>query len=94
MRVTIEHQPINDKAHYMFLRESYDKVGKETWKKKDFSWLSLEASRSLFTESSLIKKHPNPRKLEVYGLLSGLPFNDSFSNELVKIQQKIDRTLE
>jgi hypothetical protein len=88
------HQQMKKNAHYLFLEGLYDKVGRETWKNKDFNKSSLEISRNLFTKNSLIANNPKPKKLEVYALLSGLPFENSFSRELVKIQQKIDKILD
>lgn len=88
------YQSIQESAHYSSLNESYDRVGQETWKNKDFNSSSLEVSRSLFTEDSLIKRNPKPKNLEVYALLSGLPFDGGFSRELVKVQKEIDQVLD
>jgi hypothetical protein len=88
-----EYQSIKESPHYSLLSESYDKVGQETWKGEDFNRSSLEVSRNLFTEDSLIKRNPRPKNLEVYALLSGLPFDSFFSMELVKVQQEIDKIL-
>jgi hypothetical protein len=55
--------------------------------------LLLESSRALFTYESLKERRPVPKKLEVYGLLSGLPFEDSFSNKLVHVQEEIGKIL-
>ena len=85
---------IKENLHYSLLSKSYNEVGRETWVNKDFKRSSLKASRDLFTEDSLKIKKPKPKKLEVYALLSGLPFEDSFSRELVKIQKKIDQVLD
>ena len=89
-----KNQSIQESAHYLSLNESYDRVGQETWKNKDFNSSSLEVSRSLFTEDSLIKRNPKPKNLEVYALLSGLPFDGGFSRELVKVQKEIDQLLD
>jgi hypothetical protein len=88
-----KHQSIQESSHYSLLSESYDRVGQETWEGKDFNRSSLEVSRDLFTEDSLIKRNPRPKNLEVYALLSGLPFEGNFSKELVKVQKEIDRVL-
>ncbi len=80
--------------HFLFLEESYNAVGKKTWKDKDFDKFELEASRQLFTEVSLKEKQPRPKELEVYALLSGLPFNNSFIQSLVEVQEKIDQILD
>jgi hypothetical protein len=89
-----KYQSIQESAHYLSLNESYERVGQETWKNKDFNSSSLEVSRSLFTEDSLIKRNPKPKNLEVYALLSGLPFDDGFSRKLVRIQKEIDQVLD
>jgi hypothetical protein len=87
-------QSIKTSSHYSLLNNSYNEVGKKTWIKKDFEKSSLKASRNLFTKNSLKVKNPKPKNLEVYALLSGIPFENSFSSELVKIQQKIDQILD
>ena len=89
-----KYQSMQESAHYLSLNESYERVGQETWKNKDFNSSSLLVSRSLFTEDSLIKRNPKPKNLEVYALLSGLPFDDGFSRELVRIQKEIDQVLD
>jgi hypothetical protein len=87
-------QSIKTSSHYLLLNNSYNKVGKKTWANKDFKKSLLEVSRNLFTKDSLKEKNPKPKNLEVYALLSGVPFENSFSKELVKIQQKIDQVLD
>ena len=89
-----KYQSIQESPHHSLLSESYDRVGQETWKGKDLNSSSLEVSRDLFTEDSLIKRNPRPKNLEVYALLSGLPFEGNFSKELLKVQQEIDRVLD
>jgi len=89
-----EYHLMKGSAHYSFLEESYNKVGKRTWENSDFNKSLLETSRDLFTRRSLMANDPKPKKLEVYALLSGLPFENSFVSELVKIQQKIDKVLD
>jgi hypothetical protein len=89
-----KYQSMQESAHYLSLNESYERVGQETWKNKDFNSSSLLVSRSLFTEDSLIKRNPKPKNLEVYALLSGLPFDGGFSRELVKVQKEIDQVLD
>jgi hypothetical protein len=89
-----KYQSIQESSHYSLLSKSYDRVGWETWKGKDFKRSSLEVSRDLFTEDSLIKRNPRPKNLEVYALLSGIPFEGNFSKELIKVQKKIDQVLD
>jgi len=83
----------NDK-HYAHLKKSYNKVGSKTWSNSDFIDSSLNASRNLFTEKSLELGIPAPKKLEVYALLSGLPFSEKIINKLVSIQRDIDKVLD
>ena len=91
--MTNESEKMRMSEHFLFLEEAYKKVGLETWAYEDFQESSLKSSRSLFTEASLTTSLPIPKKLEVYALLSGLPFESNFSKELVKIQQEIDEIL-
>jgi hypothetical protein len=88
------YREMNSNQHFLFLDKSYKKVGNKTWNYEDFQDLTLKSSRNLFTESSLMSNNPIPKKLEVYALLSGLPFENHFSIELLKIQKKIDEILD
>jgi hypothetical protein len=81
-------------THYLDLKNSYDEVGKRTWQHDDFIESSLDRSRKLFTNESLRALKPNPKNLEVYALLSGLPFGKEFSNELLIVQQNIATVLD
>jgi len=80
--------------HHLSLKKAYDDVGKRTWKNSDFIQSSLDISRNLFTEESLVLRQPKPKRLEVYALLSGLPFSQKFSNGLVGVQKKIAAVLD
>jgi hypothetical protein len=81
-------------SHYSYLRESYEKVARNTWQGTDFGQADLDISRNLFTDESLKIRKPRPRNLEVYALLSGLPFNKNFSDRLVDIQKRISIVLD
>lgn len=83
-----------NEEHYLNLKNSYDEVGKRTWQHDDFVESSLETSRILFTDESLRVRKPKPKNLEVYALLSGLPFGKEFSNKLLTIQQNISSILD
>lgn len=76
-------------THYSYLKKSYDEVGRRTWQNDDFIKSSLDISRNLFTTESLVLRLPKPKNLEVYALLSGLPFSKAFSDKLVAVQQNI-----
>ena len=76
-------------THYLCLKKSYDEVGRRTWQNDDFIKSSLDISRNLFTDESLVLRQPKPKRLEVYALLSGLPFSKEFSDKLAAVQQNI-----
>lgn len=76
-------------AHYSRLRQAYQAVGERTWLEQDFQEQNLESSRSLFVPESLHGRKPRPKTLEVYALLSGLPFAKDFTDSLVSVQERI-----
>jgi hypothetical protein len=84
---------IKDDPHYLKLNQLYNNVGKLTWNNNDFLEECLNVSRSLFTDKSLISREPIPKKLEVFALVSGLPFSEKITNELVLIQNNITKIL-
>lgn len=75
------------------LLASYRAVGDRTWTASDFLEPNLESSRALYTPESLVARRPRPKTLEVYALLSGLPFSDDFVRPLVDVQQRISGIL-
>ena len=66
------------------LKKSYELVGNNIYKRGSLTLNSLKSSINLFTKKSIILKKPRPIDLEVYGLVSGLPFSkdtvDSINN--------------
>jgi len=80
--------------HITHLRQDYSAIGDPTWSAKDFLEKNLEVSRNLFTPESLIARCPRPKELEVFALLSGLPFPLNFSARLVAIQKQISAILD
>jgi len=80
-------------AHFSRLREAYRAVGDRTWSDQDFLERNLEISRSLFVPQSLHARKPQPKALEVYALLSGLPFAKNFTDRLVSAQMRISEIL-
>jgi len=72
---------------------SYKQVGDATWANKDFLEENILRSRSLFTPESLEQLMPMPKQLEVFALLSGLQFENSFTRELLNVQETIDKYL-
>lgn len=85
--------PITSSGHFTRLARAYDKIGEITWSTEDFLKSNLEVSRNLFTPESLISRQPRPRELEVFALLSGLPFRSAFTDKLVEAQQQISAVL-
>ena len=85
---------LDNNEHYAYLKKSYNKVGAQTWKNNDFIDSALDVSRNLFTEKSLELGTPEPKKLEVYALLSGLSFSKKIINKLVSVQHDIDKVLD
>ena len=80
-------------VHFAGLKEAYSAVGDRTWVEQDFSDTNLEVSRNLFTPESLEMRKPRPKAMEVYALLSGLPFVEDFTRELVSVQMQISEIL-
>ena len=75
------------------LKKSYKEVGDRTWLGQDFLESNVDVSRSLFTRESLLSRRPRPKELEVFALLSGLPFRVEFTDKLVNVQKKISAVL-
>jgi len=80
-------------AHFNELSRAYEKVGSLTWLNEDFLPSNLRESRELFTPQSLLARQPKPKQLEVYALLSGLPFDGDFIEKLVHAQKMISEII-
>lgn len=80
-------------GHVAMLEERYRSVGDRTWNETDFVETHLLGSRALFTDESLAARKARPRELEVYALLSGLPFPEPFTTALTDVQQRITAVL-
>lgn len=89
----MSREPVPSSGHLARLRRAYDEVGAITWSTEDFRESNLESSRSLFTPESLVARRPRPKDLEVFALLSGLPFRRDFTEKLVDVQQRISALL-
>ncbi len=76
-------------SHFSGLTESYKFVSDKTWLNDDFALSDLETSRELFEAESLEARIPRPKPLEVYALLSGLPFVESVINSIRDVQSSI-----
>lgn len=90
---SLEHGPIDQGVHFTNLREAYRAVGDRTWLERDFAEHNLEVSRALFTPESLQAFQPRPKALEVFALLSGLPFAGDFTDKLVSVQMRISEII-
>jgi hypothetical protein len=86
------YEMTGDERHSI-LRKRYEEVGSKTWRGTDFSQADLNVSRNLFTSVSLKLRKPKPKQLEVYALLSGIPFRAEFSSKLIAVQQRISDIL-
>lgn len=85
--------PAPSSGHFIHLGKAYSEVGDRTWSTEDFLESNLEVSRNFFTSESLVTRLPRPKELEVFALLSGLPFCVDFTDKLVEAQQKISAVL-
>ncbi|THB73258.1 MAG: hypothetical protein D6B28_04070 [Gammaproteobacteria bacterium] len=79
--------------HFSHLSQAYQSVGGKTWANNDFLEANLESSRNLFTEESMIKRCPLPKKLEVFALVAGLPFPQEFINSITNVQKQISEII-
>ena len=75
------------------LKKSYDNVGNQIFEDLDFIDENLKSSLNLFEASSIAKKVPIPKKLEVIALLSGLPFSTQALNYFSGIQNDINEII-
>ena len=75
------------------LKLSYDLVGKKIFKVNSLTQKSIQSSVNLFTPKSLIKKKPQPIDVDVYTLVSGLPFSNNLVDSLSKIKNDIKKIL-
>ena len=75
------------------LLSSYNKRFEEIYKKNFLSEDEISSSQYFFEKDSLTNKQPIPRKLDVYCVVSGLPFENEFIKHIKKIQYKISRIL-
>lgn len=76
------------------LQNSYDLVGDKIYSANSLNEKSLKQSIDLFTEKSLLERNPKPIDVEVFTLVSGLPFTNDLTSALQNIIKKISKTLE
>ena len=84
---------MNGSVEHSSLKSAYRAVGDRTWSDTDFVEANLDRSRDLFTPESLAARRPRPKQLEVFALLSGLPFRTAFTDKLVEVQRAISAVL-
>lgn len=80
--------------HFESLRRSYSRVGTNTLHDNDFNKSSISSSRKLFTDHSLDNRKPITKDLEVYALVSGVKFENFFTDALIEIQRHIGLLIE
>ncbi len=73
-----------------YLTNSYNNASKDFFDNDDFYISQIQSSIGLFTEKSLNKGIPKPKKLEVYALLSGISFENKIQKRLLNIQNEIN----
>ena len=75
------------------LEQKYSEVGNATWSRGDFDLAKIQNSRDFFTEKSLEDRFPVTKSLEVLALLSGLPFEQLFCDDLLQVQEVLQKIL-
>ena len=80
--------------HFSDLNCSYEQVGNKTWELDDFSSVTINRSRQLFTDESLLSRKPVPKELEVFALLSGIEFEREMTSKLIKLQEDLSTILQ
>ena len=75
------------------LAKSYNLVGDKIFELNSLSQKSIESSVNLFTPGSLKKKTPQPIDVEVYTLVSGLPFSKNLILPLSKLKNELNKIL-
>lgn len=80
-------------GHAERLRKGYEEVAARTWLASDFQAAHLASSRDLFTPESLAAGAPRPKPLEVYALLSGLPFPTDFVAALGRVLDAVHEVI-
>ena len=75
------------------LKLSYNLVGNKIFKVNSLTQKSIQSSVNLFTQESLIKKKPQPIDVDVYTLVSGLPFSNNLLDSISNIKTEIKKIL-
>ena len=75
------------------LKKSYDIVGKKIFKLNSLSKKSIQSSVNLFNKESLKLRVPKPINVDVFTLVSGLPFSKILINSLLRLKKDIRKVL-
>ena len=75
------------------LLNQYDKRYLEVFDFESLNLDNIRSSISLFEQNSIIKRKPIPKKLEVYCVVGGLPFDEIFINNILELQKRISSAL-
>lgn len=75
------------------LKSSYEKELNLFLLKNNISKNDIKNSIQLFENESILNSNPVPKKLEVVGIVSGIPFDDDFQKKIIKIQSILSRSL-
>jgi hypothetical protein len=82
-----------DKEHFQNLSSSYKEVSYLSSQIEDFDQKSLESSRLFFKKKSLENNKPSPIDVDVYAILSGISFENSFLNLINPLINSIKKIL-
>ena len=75
------------------LKSSYEKVLNLFLLKKIIDKDDIKSSIQLFENQSILDSNPIPKKLEVVGIVSGIPFDVSFQKKIINIQSILSKNL-
>ena len=73
------------------LKSSYEKVLNLFLQKKIIDKDDIKKSTQLFENQSILNSNPIPKRLEVVGIVSGIPFDLAFQKKIIKIQSILSK---
>lgn len=82
-----------DWDHISKMELSYNEVASVAVRKKSLQDKDIKSSRLLFTDASLKTRKPIPIEVDVYAVLSGIPFNTKVLEQIFLVQQELKESL-
>ena len=76
------------------LKSSYEEVLNSFLLKKFIDENDIKNSIQLFENDSILDSNPIPKKLEVVGIVSGIPFDVAFQQNIIEIQSILSKNLD